>query len=483
MEGDRASKPSARDGRLSRLAWWSGLSAAGLTAVGTVLIVAFGLLGPTIGIYLSSVLVGLAGAAIGARHPRNPVGWLLITSTCVTAVFLLTFDYGYAATREGFGGLPLAIWAVWLASWLWVVPFGASMATTMVRMPDGVVRSGWRYVDVLAATGSVSLVAGIVATSGPMYPNGLADNPLGVASATGAFAVLRVVGLGCIGVAMMAGVASIAVRLRSARGEEFQQLEWIVFGGGVVASSVLVGGVLFTFFHADITTALSPFALAVLVMPVVVGVAMLRYRLYDIDLIINRTLVYGGLTAILAGLYSAGVTFGQRFFIAVTGQKSDAAFVITAFAVASLFTPVRDGLQRTVGRYVSPSNPRTLLQRLEDSVNSVIAVLDGQTIARRLLTEATAGYGARFGALYLDQQGSERLVHQVGSAGDVAGVEIAIRLDENVLGRLVLGERRGGVAYSHVDIEALQRSADAIARALVIAYRLDVTHSAASVPV
>jgi hypothetical protein len=470
---------TARDIGLSRAAWWSGLLAATVTAVGSGLIIRFGLFGPSVGIYVSSVLAGLAGAAVGARHPRNRVAWLLIFSTTATAVFLLAFDYGYAAAREGFAALPMSVWALWLASWLWVVPFGVSMPAALVRMPDGSLRHGWRFVDVLALTGTLALVAGIAVTAGPMYPLGLATNPIGGVSAPVALGVLRDVGLVLIGTAMMASVASIALRLRSAAGDEFQQLKWIAFGGGLVASSVLIGGVLFAFFHADFTTALAPFALAVLVMPVVVGVAMLRYRLYDIDLIINRTLVYGGLTAILAGLYSAGITFGQRFFVAVTGEKSDAAIVLCAFAVASLFTPVRDRLQKTVSQYVSPSNPRTLLQGLEDSVDAVVAVLDGQTIARRLLTDATTGYGARFGALYLDQQGSERLVHQVGDVDEAAGIEIAIRLDDNVLGRLVLGRRRGGVAYSHGDLETLQRSADAIARALALAYRFDVTRSPA----
>jgi hypothetical protein len=476
---DPTSTPTTRYSRLSRVAWWTGVLGSTVTAVGIGFLVRFDLLGPTVGIYLSSVLVGLAGAAVAARHPRNPVGWLLIVSTCVTATFLLIFDYSFAATRGGLHDLPFAVWAAWLASWLWVVPFGASMAPVLIRMPDGAVRPGWRFVDRLAILGTLSLVVGIALAAGPTYPLGLATNPLGVARAAGFLAVLRDAGIVCIGIAMLAGVASIGYRLRSAAGDEFQQLKWIAFGGGLVAASVVFGGLLFVLFNVEITAALTPFALAVLIMPVVVGVAMLRYRLYDIDLIINRTLVYGGLTAILAGLYSAGVTFGQRFFIAATGQKSDAAVVFTAFAVASLFTPVRDGLQKTVSRYVSPSNPRTLLQKLEDNVNAVVAVLDGQSIARRLLTEATSGYGARFGALYLDQQGVERLVHQVGSVDGDAGIEIAIRLDENLLGRLVLGQRRGGVAYSHSDLETLQKSADAIARALVIAYRFEVMQSPA----
>lgn len=475
-------RPEDNELKLSRIAWWTGISSAALTGLGTILVARFGLFGPTTAIYVSSILAGVAGAAIGARHPRNPVGWLLIGSTAITALFLLDFDYGYVAVRNGHALLPLTAWSIWLASWLWVVPFGISMPAVLVRMPEGRVRPKWWFVDRLTIAGTLALVIALAVTPGPLYPLGLAINPIGMSAAAGAIAVLRDVGLLAVGIAMTSSVASVLVRLRTARGDEFQQLEWIAFGAGIVASSVVIAGVLVVFFHVGVTQALTPFALAVLLMPVVVGVAMLRYRLYDVDVIINRTLVYGGLTAILAGFYAALVTVGQRFFIAATGQKSDAAVVISAFAIASVFTPVRDGLQSVVSRHVSPRNPKTLLGRLQDSVNSVVAVLDGQTIAQRLLTEATTGYSARYGALYLEQKGSERLVHEVGDPRQGAGVEVPIRLDGMALGRLVLGERRGGVAYSHGDLETLQQSADAIARALVIAGRIEAGRAAVSQP-
>ncbi len=367
--------------------------------------------------------------------------------------------------------LPLAVWAVWIASWLWAPAFGLTVPAALVRFPDDRVKAGWWFVDWLAIAGVTGLALALAIRSGPMYPRGLAVNPIGIAGAQAVIAAVYGASLALIAAAMGLSVASLVVRLRHAQDDEAQQLKWIAFAAGIVALSLIGGVVAVALLHLEFNKALIPFTIAVLALPVAIGVAILRYGLYEIDLIINRTLVYGSLTAILAGLYTALVTLAERFFTALTGQKSDIAIVLTAFVVAALFTPMRDWLQKLVNRYLSPRNPNESLDQLSERLDAIVTVFDGNLIARRLLSDAVASYGAKFGALYLVGEGSDRMIHQEGSAGGTACLEIPLSFNGRKLGRLVLGERRGAATYSKRHRQTLQRSADAVARALVLADR------------
>jgi len=145
-------------------------------------------------------------------------------------------------------------------------------------------------------------------------------------------------------------VVSSVVRYRRSTGEEKLQLKWMAYvavlaipGAVVGVSPIFIGQVIFI-------------GLAVLA-AVAIGVSILRYRLYEIDLIINRSLVYGTLSAILAGLYAASMTFSQRVFTTLTGHPSDAAIVLTTLVLASTFTPIKTRLQAVVDRRVKPAAP------------------------------------------------------------------------------------------------------------------------------
>jgi hypothetical protein len=129
--------------------------------------------------------------------------------------------------------------------------------------------------------------------------------------------------------------------------------------------------------------------LAMLVLPLAFTFSILGYRLYDIDIILNRTLVYVPLTAILAGLYSASITLSQKLFIAATGQESDAAIVLTTLVLASTFTPIKNALQSIVdARFKEAPDPSKKMKALVEEVRSRIFLVDPKEITRRLLEEA-----------------------------------------------------------------------------------------------
>lgn len=149
------------------------------------------------------------------------------------------------------------------------------------------------------------------------------------------------------------------------------------------------------------------------VVPVMLTISILRHRLYDIDLLINRGLVYGALTAILAGQYAASINLFQRLFIAVTGQKSDAAIVLTTLVLSSAFTPMRARLQAAVDRgFKDPQDTHKRLDDLVEELRRGMWVVSPAQASRRLLEVAVAAFGSQGGALYMDGHGRRRLAHK-----------------------------------------------------------------------
>jgi hypothetical protein len=164
-----------------------------------------------------------------------------------------------------------------------------------------------------------------------------------------------------VGVAI--GTISIVVRYHRSNDRERAQLRWIAAAVVFLAAAGLPFVIVRYGLHADYAAGhilLATALLAGCLLPVAAAVAILHHRLYDIDLILNRAFVYIPLTAILAGLYAAGVALFQRLFVAVTGDKSDGAVVITTLVLAGLFTPVRNGLQNFVDKRFKPAGPTHL---------------------------------------------------------------------------------------------------------------------------
>ncbi len=206
--------------------------------------------------------------------------------------------------------------------------------------------------------------------------------------------------------------------------------------------------------------------LSLAMIPIALTIAILRHRLYDIDVIINRALVYGALTAILAGLYSASISLFQRVFVAITGQKSDAAIVLTTLVLASAFTPMRTRLQGWVDRrFKDIHNARRRLDELAEEVSRGMWVVSPVQASRRLLDEALAAFDAEGGAVYLRGRGRERLVHSGGTWSGRPALAVPLASGDKEYGRLALGRRKNDASYTPEDAALLARTAEAVARA------------------
>jgi hypothetical protein len=308
----------------------------------------------------------VVGALIASRRPRNPIGWICLAFGFLWMLLSLFDYYGvYGLARPGTVPFPVAIYA--LGQWLWVPTVGLLVIYLVLLFPDGRLPSRrWRPLAWLSGAVIVleSVAGGL--TPGPMPDLGGVRNPFGlegapwVASAKNAILVLFLL---CI----LASVVSLILRYRRSRGEVRQQIKWIAFAASVVGlmfvSAMVTYLILFVFAPETLesTTETSPFwldfvfyvmLLSFAGVPVAVGFAVLRYRLYNIDLLINRTLVYGALTATLALIYFGGVATTQAISSALTGQEKQPqlAIVVSTLVIAALFNPLRRRIQSFIDR-------------------------------------------------------------------------------------------------------------------------------------
>lgn len=432
-------------------------------------------------VYGIGVLMALLGALVAARAPRNNIGWLMVSMAWLVSVIQVAGVYGYAALVLHHGVWPLGSLSAWLGGWIWVPSFGF-LALIAVRFPDGVARRFGRAVDWSYIAGT-TLFALAIALNTPATVLDFAPMPGDKAAAMVALfqdpvsfhpplqtlSQIQGAGLILILLANVSAAASLFIRYRTEQGDQRLQIKWFAYAGSLCAVAVVYGGIAWNFFGQPLYLALTPLEFVGLTIPVSIGIAILRYRLYDIDPIINRTLVYGGVTAVLGALYTALVTFLNRFFISVTGQKSDAAYVITAFAVVVAFGPVKDWLQHQVDLRIRHASPARMLDEFRADVDAVVSVMDVNRVARRLLEYAVEAFDARGAALYLDGS-SNPLVR--GHINGQAAVEVVLRFGDTQYGRLMLGSRRGNIDYTEQDVAVLQRSADSVGEALALAAQL-----------
>jgi hypothetical protein len=310
-------------------------------------------------VYFALLWACIIGALIVSRVPRHPIGWLFIGMALSFGLGLFTQSYALYSLIGEPEPLPLTDLAVWVSFWITMPGIAAIALFLPLLFPDGHLPSPrWRYVAWAAGVLLVLAVAAqMFAPDAYMqFPN--VKNPLGVAAWAEPFALWNSASDVALVILLILAVAAMLVRRRRATAVERLQIRWFTFAGGTLVLAFLVDA-LSGWLPA--LSALTPFidALAVTAIPTAVGIAILRYRLYEIDIIINRTVVYVSLTAVLAGLYTAAVALFQRTIVAITGESSDLAIVLTLFVLATVFTPIKNTLQSTADRYVKPVAPPT----------------------------------------------------------------------------------------------------------------------------
>jgi hypothetical protein len=338
-------------------------------------------------IYTAFLAWTVVGAVIISRRPSNRIGWLLCAAGLLILLGAFALHYALATLLGGWPALPGGKAAAWLAPWTTVL--GLSLWFWLILLfPDGHLPSPrWRWVawcyGLLALPGIVGLALLPGPQPGGFFELGPIPNPLGWEAAGGVLrpvnAIAQVVATALLGVA----VVSMVLRLRRASGVQRQQLKWLAYAAALLASYYLLA---FLYTRGTIRsvpplidTAVS--GLGLVVVPAAIGVAVLRYRLYDIDRLINRTLVYGLLTLLLGAGYAAvALVLGQ-----LAGQDSSLAVAGATLAVAALFQPARRRIQQVVDRrfnrrrYDAAKTIEAFSARLRDEVD--LDTLTGELLA------------------------------------------------------------------------------------------------------
>ncbi len=402
--------------------------------------------------------VGLSpvGAVLAPRlSPKNPMGWLFCAMGFLAGVTHFSAQYAiYTLLAAPAGSLPAGEVAAWMLSWVWILPTGLSVFLFLL-FPGGRLPSRrWRWFAwlslLLTLVGTISqmLAPGLVLGIGGIY------NPLGVEGLPNIWELIQRL----LFALMFISVGSLFVRQLRTSGVERQQLKWFTY-----AATLSIGGIILTYTisHAIDSMWLGRAGQVIMIVgalgtPIAMGIAILRYRLYDIDVVINRTLVYGVLTASVIGIYVLVVGYLGTLF------QMDDLFVslLATGLVAVLFAPLRDRLQRGVNRlmYGERDDPYAVLSRLGERVEATLAPDDVLlTIVKTVREALKLPYAAI--ALPRDGTGFE-VVATSGEKPPVDPLVLLLSYGGEPVGELLLAPRAPGESFSTAD----RRLFDSLAR-------------------
>jgi hypothetical protein len=284
----------------------------------------------------------IVGALVASRRPRNPFGWLFVTFAVVAAFAAFADRYASYALVDHPGSLPGGAWVAWTASGIWHPAFGFFVFSFLLFPAERLPSERWQSVAWIAAANY--LAGGVLGLLwGPLFGEFFpyAEPPFRLPDYSvveAAFDVFLFVNFALL----VLSAVSLVLRLRRATGVERQQLKWFVYA--VALFALVFPPSVFVFGDGRLIVFLLP------LVPAAAGIAILRHRLFDIDVVINRTLVYGSLTVLLVATYFGGVVGLQFVLRAITGQESTMAVVASTLVIAALFSPLRRWLQGLVDR-------------------------------------------------------------------------------------------------------------------------------------
>jgi signal transduction histidine kinase len=430
---------------------------------------------------LVSLVNPTIGAIIVSRLPRNPIGWILCGVGLLYQIRHFTLAYAdYALTTTL--GLPWGEYLAWFSTWIGFAGLILAGVFLMLLFPDGRLLSRrWRIVAWAAVSGAALATLADGFYPGLLTTHGYAENPLeamdvigsGLA-AFGSLAASKLLASALLLVSTLAALCSLAVRLHRARGDERQQIKWFMYAAAPAATclSVFLVEVMISNYSTELmfrtqdmmfmmfivydgfdgfaTSSYVP-AVALLVLPIFTYIAILRYHLYDIDILINRTLVYGALTACVIGVYVLAVGALSILFEA---QGKPGVSLVATVGAALLIQPLRGRLQRGINRlmYGERDDPSAVTSRLGRRLEATLApeaVLPTvvETIAEALKLPYAAillkeGEGFRSGASY----GSPTTDPEV----------LPLVYQREELGRLLIATRAPGEGFSDADRRLLR---------------------------
>jgi hypothetical protein len=381
----------------TRLAWGLGLAGLVFTVIGLVFLLpdySFphvndlpNMFNDAANIGFSLVVAGL-GLFLALQRPQNRVCWLLLVVGTSNALSAASSEYSIYTMLVKPGALVGGVWVTWLQQWIWV-PYVLAFGLILLYFPNGELLSrGWRWlVYALWTVSAVNLLSSALLT--PMLVNGEPNQPVGnplsgfFTPLQGFFKFASDVSLSVYLILFVPALVSLVIRFRKANGAEREQIKWFAYAAVFFFVAIVAGNgmSLFGSWSQGVVN------IAGGAVPIAIVIAVLRYRLYDIDILIRRTLVYGALTALLVLVYFGSIVVLQEIFRRVTGQSSDLAIIISTLAIAALFNPLRHRVQdaidhrfyrrkydaqQVLARFARIARDEVVLEKLSDELLSVV---------------------------------------------------------------------------------------------------------------
>ena len=402
----------------SRLAWGLTAVAAGF---GTASAVLLGLRDVTparmfdaVGFTLAFLTMAVVGAFIASRQPRNAVGWIFIAVPSLSAMSVAAWEYAIHTFITQPGSLPGGLAAVWLSEWPWALVLSMPFTFLLLLFPDGRLPSRrWRPF----AWGTAAFIGFVTFAFAfdPIYHRRLGvANPLGVEALEPLVDFVEGPGFAGLFVVMFVSLASLVIRYRRADRGHRQQIKWVAYGAAVAAAAFSLSSLM------DVVGIQSAWSRSILpliafvTIPVSVGVAILRYRLFDIDVVIRRTLVVGILAAFVTALY-VGIVVGIG---ALVGSRGNLALSIVATALISLaFQPLREWATRFTNRlvYGKRATPYEVMSEFAERAAGTYSI---DEVLPRMAEIVASGTGARRAAVWLRDGGDLRRAAVFPAADD-----------------------------------------------------------------
>ena len=406
---------------------------------------------------VAPITYALIGALIAARHPRNPIGWLFCAEGILFGLTLVSGDYAGAGQPAEATGTAFIV-AQWLILWIWIPTTLLPLTFLLLLFPDGRLPSPrWRPVAWSAGLATAWYIVSTALDPAPSADPHPRPNPFGLQGISDLLNRLWIVLVLLLLVGTLGALAALIVRFRRAGGIEREQLKWLAYGGGLAMLAITVLGAWSGLHPDDLVAgdlAVGAVWFGLTVIAITAGVAILRHRLYDIDVIINRTLVYGALSGVVVGLYvllvgSLGVLFQANGNLLI-------ALLATGLA-ALAFQPLRARLQRGVNRlmYGQRDDPYAVLSQLSRQLKTTLAptaVLPNitETVARTLKLP--------YVALVLAQESRLEIAASHGRPAANA-VQLPLVYQAETVGHLVVAPRGPGEAFTPAERRLLEEIA------------------------
>jgi hypothetical protein len=358
----------------TRLAWALCVLSLALTALSLLLLVLnfshpnTHLYAPWLDNTITAVFYPTVGAIVASRRPENPVGWLLCLYGLVISIGYFCAEYAIYALLAQPDSLPAGEAMVWIVSWILPIMNGLQVFYILLFPTGRLPSTQWSWLGWLTVIYVVvGVILGAFSSGALLGILGPIQNPLGIEGFSNIYykAIIFIMG----SLLTLAAASSVFIRLRRAIGVERQQIKWFAYAAAANISAGTLAYPVPMVVDTPLWFERVGFALSIAfvpAIPIAIGIAILRYRLYDIDILINRTLVYGSLTLMLALVYFGGVTATQAVFRALTGQEEQPqlTIVVSTLVIAALFTPLRRGIQSFIDRrfYRSKYDARKTLE-------------------------------------------------------------------------------------------------------------------------